>query len=94
MGLDWFRDTRPEVLPDPGRDRSAGLQLVEPVQRALDSVRQFLQCLPQTAGRFTLTERWRWCLRLIFRDWIKTKNSDPVFLPLSTLVNCRILDDR
>ena len=31
---------------------------------------------------------------LDFRDWIKTKNSDPVFLPFSTLVNCQILDDR
>ena len=66
----------------------------EPVQRALDSVRRFLQRLPQTAGRFTLTQHWRWCLRVIFRDWIKTKNSDPVFLPFSTLVNCQILDDR
>ena len=53
-----------------------------PVRRALDSVSQLLQRFGHTAGRFTLIQRWRWPLRFIFRDWIKTQNSDPVFLPL------------
>ena len=53
----------------------------EKVERALDSVRQFLQRLPQTAGRFTLTQRWRWCLRLIFATGSKPRIPIRSFYP-------------
>ena len=42
----------------------------------------------QTASQYAQPGLWT---RL---DRSPRQNSDPVFLPLSTLVNCRILDDR
>lgn len=60
------------------------------VQRALETVSQLLQQVARTAGQLTLNKRWRWLLRFIFRDWLKTQNPDPAFLPLNSLVNCRI----
>jgi len=62
----------------------------EPVRRALESVSQLLQRLTQTAGQFTVNQRWRWLLRFIFRDWLKNRQPDPAFLPLTALSNCRI----
>jgi len=59
------------------------------VQQALEAVSRVLQRVAQTAGQLTLNQRWRWLLRFIFRDWLKTQNPDPAFLPLNALVNCR-----
>ena len=62
----------------------------EPVRRSLETVSQFLQRLARTAQHFTLRQRWRWLLRFIFRDWLKHRSPDPVFLPLVALANCRM----
>lgn len=62
----------------------------QPIRRALETVSQLLQRLAQTAERLTLNQRWRWLLRFIFRDWLKSPSPDPAFLPLLAMENCRI----
>lgn len=92
--------SRPLLLHGVGRQTTHGNQTTltitsqhaqaEPVRRALESVSHLLQRLGQTAEQFTLKQRWRWLLRFIFRDWLKTRSPDPAFLPLTALANCRI----
>lgn len=62
----------------------------EPIRRALETVSQLLHRLAQTAEHFTLNQRWRWLLRFIFRDWLKSRSPSPAFLPSVALANCRI----
>ena len=92
--------SRPLLLHGVGRQTTHGNQTTltitsqhaqaEPIRRALESVSHLLQRLGQTAEQFTVKQRWRWLLRFIFRDWLKTSSPDPVFLPLTALANCRI----
>ena len=92
--------SRPLLLHGIGRQTNHGNQTTltitsnhaqaEPIRRALNSVSRFLQRLAQTAEQFTLNQRWRWLLRFIFRDWLKNRSSDPTFLALTAITNCRI----
>jgi hypothetical protein len=59
----------------------------EPVRRVLQGVSHLLQQLAQTAEQFTVNQLWRWLLRFISRDWLKTRPPDPAFLPLTVLAN-------
>ena len=61
-----------------------------PVRRALEAVSHLLQRLGSSAERLTADQRWRWLLQFIFRDWLGQRSSDPKFLPLTNLANCRI----
>ena len=92
--------SRPLLLHGIGRQTTHGNQTTltitsnhaqrEPIRRALEDVSHLLQRLVQTAEQFTVTQRWRWLLRFIFRDWLRTYAPDPTFLPLAALANCRI----
>ncbi|MGA2146206.1 MAG: hypothetical protein ABSH49_14725, partial [Bryobacteraceae bacterium] len=92
--------SRPLLLHGIGRQTTHGNQTTltitsnhaqaEPIRRALEGVSRLLQRLVETAEQFTVNQRWRWLLRFIFRDWLKTRPPDPRFLPLTALANCRI----
>jgi hypothetical protein len=92
--------SRPLLLHGIGRQTTHGNQTTltitsnhaqaGPIRRALESVSHLLQRLVETAEQFTVNQRWRWLLRFIFRDWLKTRPPDPRFLPLTALANCRI----
>lgn len=93
--------SRPLLLQGIGRQTTHGHQTTltitsnharsEPIRRALENVSGLLQRLARTAEQLTDTERWRWLLRFIFRDWLKVQYPpDGVFLPLTALSNCRI----
>jgi hypothetical protein len=62
----------------------------EPIRRALEAVSHLLQRLARTAEQFTVNQRWRWLLRFIFRDWLKTRPPNLAFLPSTAVANCRI----
>jgi Transposase DDE domain group 1 len=62
----------------------------EPIRRALEAVSHLLQRLARTAEQFTVNQRWRWLLRFIFRDWLKTRLPDLALLPSTAVANCRI----
>jgi hypothetical protein len=78
--------SRPLLLHGVGRQTRHGNQTTltitsqharaEPIRQALEAVSQLLQRLARTAEHFTLNQRWRWLLRFIFRDWIKTRVPD------------------
>jgi ribosomal protein L37AE/L43A len=58
------------------------------LQRVLGLGRShLLQRFAQTAERLTPKQRWGRLLRFIFRDWLKTRSPDPLFLPLTNLAN-------
>jgi hypothetical protein len=92
--------SRPRLLHGIGRQTTHGNQTTltitsnhahaAPIRRALEGVSRLLQRLAQTAEQLTVNQRWRWLLRFIFRDWLKTRAPDPTFLPLTALANCRI----
>ena len=92
--------SRPLLLHGIGRQTTHGNQTTltitsnhaqaEPIRRALEGVSRLLQRLVETAEQFTVNQRWRWLLRFIFRDWLKTRPPDPRFLSLSAMANCRI----
>ena len=92
--------SRPLLLLGIGRQTTHGNQTTltitsnhahaTPIRRALEGVSRLLQRLAQTAEQLTVNQRWRWLLRFIFRDWLKTRAPDPTFLPLTALANCRI----
>ena len=92
--------SRPLLLHGIGRQTTHGNQTTltitsnhaqaAPIRRALEGVSHLLQRLAQTAEQFTVNQRWRWLLRFIFRDWLKTRVPEPAFLPLTALANCRI----
>jgi len=92
--------TRPLLLHGIGRQTKHSNQTTltitsnhahaEPVQRALESVSHLLQRLAATAEQFTASQRWNWLLRFIFRDWLVKRPSDPLYLPLIAIGNCRI----
>jgi len=92
--------SRPLLLHGIGRQTTHGNQTTltitsnhaqaEPIRRALEGVSHLLQRLVETAEQFTVNQRWRWLLRFIFRDWLKTRPPNPQFLPLTALANCRI----
>jgi hypothetical protein len=92
--------SRPLLLHGIGRQTTHGNQKTltitsnhaqaAPIRRALEGVSRVLQRLAETAEQFTVNQRWRWLLRFIFRDWLKTGPPDPRFLPLTELANCRI----
>lgn len=60
------------------------------VRRAAEAVSELLQRLARTAERLTVSQRWRQFLRFIFRDWLKSRSSDPPLLASMAPANCRI----
>jgi len=60
------------------------------IRKALEAVSRLMQRLRQTAEQLTARQRWRQLLRFIFRDWLRNRSPDPLFLPLPLLDNCRI----
>jgi len=92
--------SRPLLLLGIGRQTKHGNQTTltitsnraqaAPIRRALEGVSHLLHRLAQTAEQFTVNQRWRWLLRFIFRDWLKTGAPSPTFLPLTAVANRRI----
>jgi hypothetical protein len=92
--------SRPLLLQGIGRQTKHGNQTTltitsnhaqaAPIRRALEAVSELLQRLAETAERLTLNQRWRWLLRFIFRDRLKTRLPDSACLPLTAVLNCRI----
>jgi hypothetical protein len=62
----------------------------QPIRRALEAVSQLLQRVAQTAEQFTPNQRWRFLLRFIFRDWLRARAPNPLFVPSTAVANCWI----
>ena len=60
------------------------------LRQTSESMSLFLQRLVLNATRLSLSQRWCWLLRYIFRDWLKNRAPDKAYLPLEDLVNSRI----
>ena len=60
------------------------------LRQVLESMSLFLQRLALTATQLSLSQRWRWLLKYIFRDWLKNSAPDTALSPHADLANCRI----